>query len=772
MADAFDAVGSKPRIESITTRIGDDGAVILTTGCAEVVSTTTVPAHGGRPREPARIITMAWGERYIADLLSLTIPALLAPGNIPAFARHFRCEFVIVTERRFFDRIGSSRVVAQLLRYCDLRLIPIDDLLSNWYGITLTFALVRGFADLGEAMTDTHLIFLNADFIVADGSYAKLAEMIQAGARLAVSPSYCMVLEDTVERLMAYRDPGSGALRISRREMAALIIEHRHNTIRAKTANQRLFRIHRYDQFYWYLDEMTMLARQMPIAVVYMRPERVITKLPTFWDYGVISQCCPSAVPCVLGDSDDFLMGEMRTDGTFSELLHLGWPSIDEIAADLSSFTTKDHRDYGRHVLRLHAGNLPEGFSEEEQKFRAFIADVDRRLATPIDDVNHPFWVKDIARFEATSRENHRKMLADIRAEKESRPLSSDRIENTGLTDSRLVELEKKMAVITKEGDLRRRRQNEQNANELACINAEMEVRLKPLYEARARLESDERQVPIEDDVVFPDVGHKIGVIRNAEDARQLAAPKSHHEVRLRPKFKFAKSDWFGLLGSAYRSIFGSIEHTTNWHPLHASFASAQSVISSAIKAAQHVLIVSPQGTAGALISASAQDFTCRLNLSPRIFRSEFYVENIIGGRKFDLIVCGLGFSDLVEFREHFEPLRKLLPGRGKIIVFHLNENMRALDTETYNFTRTVFPLVGRSNLRIAGSLPSALAMKLWHWGVRRNDVTSIRGSVAFAVVLALAAPLARLANWLELRHKPGHLPRWCTSVTIEIDLP
>ncbi len=151
-----------------------------------------------RRREPARIITMAWGERYIDDLLSMAVPALMAPGNLPAFAEHFDSELVIVTELRFFDRIVAAPAVARLLQYCDLRLLPIDDLLSSWYGVTLTYALVRGFADLGPAMTDTHLVFLNADFVVADGSYRKLAEMILRGERLVVSPSYCGILEEVI----------------------------------------------------------------------------------------------------------------------------------------------------------------------------------------------------------------------------------------------------------------------------------------------------------------------------------------------------------------------------------------------------------------------------------------------------------------------------------------------------------------------------------------------------------------------------------------------
>ena len=362
--------------------------------------------RSGRPRGgggalPARVITMVWGERYLDDLLSVTLPALMAPGNLPAFADRFASEVVIVTERRFFATIAQAPVVARLLEHCDMRLLPVDDLLSPWYGITLTYALVRGFADLGAAMVETNLVFLNADFVIADGSLRVLADVIESGRRLAVAPSYCMVLEETLGALRALRDPDACSLAVSKRDLAGMILAHRHNTIRAKTVNQRLFRMHRYDQFYWYVDETTLLGRQMPISVVFMRPERVVTELPTFWDYGVISECCPDAVPAVLGDSDEFLMAELRSGGTFRELLNLGWPDVEEIAADLSSFTTHDHRVYGRFPLRLHSRDLPPQTEAEEKNLAAFVDDVYRRLTPPISHRDHPFWAGCIPRFKA-----------------------------------------------------------------------------------------------------------------------------------------------------------------------------------------------------------------------------------------------------------------------------------------------------------------------------------------------------------------------------------
>ena len=130
----------------------------------------------------------------------------------------------------------------------------------------------------------------------------------------------------------------------------------------------------------------------MPIAVIYMRPEHVLTEMPTFWDYGVISEYSPTTEPCVLGDSDDFLMAELRSEGTFRELLHLGWPTAAEIAADLSSFTTQDHHDYGRHTLVLHSGGLPSDLDTPRRELANFVDSVYERLTPPISHRDHPFW--------------------------------------------------------------------------------------------------------------------------------------------------------------------------------------------------------------------------------------------------------------------------------------------------------------------------------------------------------------------------------------------
>src|SRR5206468_7305964 len=102
-------------------------------------------------------------------------------------------------------------------------LIGLDDLITapDKYGMTLTYALHRGFADLGPAMTDTWLIFLNSDFILAAGSLRNLLRHLAEGKSLVASPSYCVKKHEVVPKLSRRRDPDTSALAIPPREMAA-----------------------------------------------------------------------------------------------------------------------------------------------------------------------------------------------------------------------------------------------------------------------------------------------------------------------------------------------------------------------------------------------------------------------------------------------------------------------------------------------------------------------------------------------------------------------
>ena len=359
----------------------------------------------------ARIIIPVWGSKYVARLGSACLPALLAPGNLPHLAAHFDCELVIVTQAALFDQVRSLEPVKAALKWCRLRLVAMDDVLShpNYYGYTITHALYRGFTDLGDAARDVWCLFLNADFILADGSYRTLVARMQGGERCILAPSYCTIEEGVrpaLERRLG--ESAEGVLRMPPREMAGLILDNRHFTIRAKIINWRMYRIDRVDQFYYVVDNDTMVGRQIPVAVVAFRPERVPLEPVAFWDYGVISEVCPDSKLCVLGDSDDFLMMELRGRNTMSEQLKLGWMDKDEIARDLTVWTTRDQRLAGEHTLVLHRKDPPADLAAGVKALEDYYRDVMSRVSPqPRDHRNHYIWtgVVDLHRQWLASRE-------------------------------------------------------------------------------------------------------------------------------------------------------------------------------------------------------------------------------------------------------------------------------------------------------------------------------------------------------------------------------
>lgn len=345
---------------------------------------------------PTRIITYAWGATYVEELLTLTIPALLAPGNLPYVASQVSCEVIILTEEHLFEKVSSDPAVMRVRGHCPVRLLGLDDLITasdNKYGMALTYALHRGFSDLGPAMTDCWLIFLNADFLLADGSLRNLLPHLMRGERIVASPSYCVVKKDVLPELYEWLDTSSSTLSIPPREMAKLALRHRHNTIRGKTVNQRAFHIQYMEQFYWLVDGDTLLGHQMPVAIVGMRPQAHVTEPSAYWDHGLMLEFCPTAEVKVLGDSDEFLMIELRDKDVAQDQLSTGWPDTRELVERIFVSMTAYQRDFVHLPLTLHAGELPPQTEVARQELRAFVGRWLSHLPKHLPShLHHPQW--------------------------------------------------------------------------------------------------------------------------------------------------------------------------------------------------------------------------------------------------------------------------------------------------------------------------------------------------------------------------------------------
>ncbi len=344
--------------------------------------------------ETARVIIPVWGEAYVDKVLSITLPAMLAPGNLPALGAIFDVEFVIVTQSRLFDIVRRERSFQAAERICKTRLLPLDDLLTSVftdYGMVLTNALFRGFADLGPRVTETYLLPFIADFVISDGSLRHLGTLMRQGKRVIHAPSFRVAAEKVDPQLQALVDGDSCVLSVAPRQMAKLALANKHPTVKARTINQRLCHLEWMDQFYWYVDDDTLIGYQSPMALVAVKPERFVSQPVNFWDYGFLPEAAPTAEPYFIGDSDDFFIIEPQSRSTGQEMTRIGWTSFEELARTESLRATREHRRFAQQLIKIHAADLPAGIGNLVAESRAFMAELDRRLSpTPAPHIGHP----------------------------------------------------------------------------------------------------------------------------------------------------------------------------------------------------------------------------------------------------------------------------------------------------------------------------------------------------------------------------------------------
>ena len=330
-------------------------------------------------KQRARLVIPFWGATYAGKVTSVTIPALLAPGNLPALCEMFDVEVMLVTENKLFESVLNSLSVQKLSTICEVRLVALDHILTDLpgdYGVVLSYAYFLGFVDLGEKMTDVYLLFLNADFIVADGSYRHLGNLLLAGKLIVQAPSFRVVLEDAWPQLLKRTDPTTSALSLTPREMVKFALLNKHVTVKARTVNQRLSHQWRMDQCYWYVDEDTMLCRQWLIALLAIKPERVVTEPAFVWDFGFIPEGMPTAKKHFILDSDQFFMIEPQKRMSGDDLVRLGWISQREIGEDLSVFVTREHHECARQPLIFHAGDIPPTIETSYREAEEYMAGI------------------------------------------------------------------------------------------------------------------------------------------------------------------------------------------------------------------------------------------------------------------------------------------------------------------------------------------------------------------------------------------------------------
>ncbi|MGP1397578.1 MAG: hypothetical protein ACTS3R_18905 [Inquilinaceae bacterium] len=341
-----------------------------------------------------KFLTVIWGDRYIEEFSRVSLPSYLADGNLPHLAEQTDLEILIMTSessRPAFDREPTIRALTAL---CPVRFVYIDDLITTGlYGVTLTLAYVRGIADSGPDQVETYFVFMNADFILADGAMRSLVERLRRGDRCIMAPSLRARSETILPALAAHIDRDRHTLTMRPRDMVRLALENLHPTVIGKTITQEFITCMTHNQIYWQVNDSTLLGHYHLVFMLAIKPEVTLGSVNSYCDYGFVPELVPSGKFSIFDDSDDFFMLELQPTNQEKQLLRCGVSTVDEVAAELSRWTTREHRRFAEVNVVFHAEKLPSDIDDHRAVARNYIQKLHAKLSRrPIDHADHYYW--------------------------------------------------------------------------------------------------------------------------------------------------------------------------------------------------------------------------------------------------------------------------------------------------------------------------------------------------------------------------------------------
>ena len=355
------------------------------------------------PPSNIQVLLPVWGERYTRGFLDFCLPSLLAHGNIPALSKLAPSTLVLLTTARDALVIKLSPLWDLLTRCCEVRIEPIDDLISESSSTVLTLAYALAIRQAAHGALDTCFIPLVADYVLSDGSIARVAERVFAGASGVLAGNFQIERETALSRLEAIKND-QGVLAVTSRALVEISFAALHQATLAQIVNADGPSDVRANRLFWRVDSDCMVGRFFLMHMIAIRPETLDFIVAAPSDYSLIPELCPSGNVVRMTYSDDYFAVECQPKASH----HATPPSqrfdAGSVADGLASWATAIHRENAHHPLIFQAGPASPGLGEIVAASGCFVSEVDASSTkAPMPFRHHPLWLKSLDHHAATA---------------------------------------------------------------------------------------------------------------------------------------------------------------------------------------------------------------------------------------------------------------------------------------------------------------------------------------------------------------------------------
>jgi hypothetical protein len=341
-----------------------------------------------------RVLLAVWGEHFIDDFLQLSLPSLLAPGNMPALAAGHDTRFVFLTRLQDVPVFERNPAFQLLKTICPIEFLSIEDLIvQGGYSATLTLAFDRAVRATGAQMLNTYFVFLTADYLMADGSMQGLMRYIQKGYSGICAGNFQVVQDEMVPFLEAQIK--DHVLAVKPRELLKQSFRCLHPITMASFFDENLIHNYRANRFFYRNSQDAISGRFYLLHMLCIKPETQSYRVGASCDYSFIPEMCPSGNVAVITDSDDYLVVEAQERSHELGFVNWGKYDINKLTQALSEWTTVQHRQNAEHTIYFHVTDIDDNEKAQHEtvlnKFTNSLARGLRKIK-PKPYYNHPYW--------------------------------------------------------------------------------------------------------------------------------------------------------------------------------------------------------------------------------------------------------------------------------------------------------------------------------------------------------------------------------------------
>ena len=372
---------------------------------------TPVPAPGVRGSQGGdksrgelkaiQLLVPVWGTPFISQFLRVSLPTLLAPGNLPALAKSLPCKLIFLTSSDDAVDLGDHPAISYLRSICEVEINIIDDLITgDNYSTTITLAYARAVRAAGDAMLDTCFFFMISDYIMADESLANVLARIREGYDGVVAGNFQVVEEHAKESFFKRFDTGRPQIVIRPRNLMRWAINYLHPMTLANMVNFPLCHSVHSNRLFWRVNDNTLIGRFYLMHMICIRPELTDFVVGSSCDYSFIPEMCPSGKVYAMTDSDEYLVVEMQKRGHERNFVRLGSGNQITLTESLAEWATATHRKNAHSAVVFHAAKLPPNLDSLVAESSAYVDAVERALPEPPPHRDHPYWLGALAAHE------------------------------------------------------------------------------------------------------------------------------------------------------------------------------------------------------------------------------------------------------------------------------------------------------------------------------------------------------------------------------------